>query len=142
MVAVNSSSLLATWQLVTCFNSSGDPPHYILSIQKLNSQVASKITIISFSSEHYFVDLSEGSEYEVTIKAENQYSQSVESSKIGTTLQVNSSSTTEMPTSNTTTTMSSDPLPIIIGGAVGGAILAVACISVIVVIVIVASCKR
>lgn len=140
VIAINSSTLRATWQLVTCFNSSGDLPTYILSIKELNSQYEDTITKPGFCNEHYFVNLSGGLEYKVSIKAVNRYDESNKSFEIVETLKTNG--TDKPPPSSTTMSTAEDALPIIIGGAVGGAILAIACISVIVIIVIVVSCIR
>ena len=140
MVAINSSTLLATWQLVNCFNSSGELPKYLLFIEELNSQFTKMVTKPWFLDEHYFVDLNKGSEYIVTIRAVNQFNQSDESIMFESTPKANG--TDPIPATTPTILTTEDALPIIIGGAVGGAVLAIICIGVIVIVVIIASCRR
>ena len=76
VVAVNSSSIRVTWELVNCFNSSGDPPEYHLTVVKINGDFSESIIKPKFSTEHYFTQLEEHAQYKVSISAVNIFNES------------------------------------------------------------------
>ena len=134
VVAVNSSSIRVTWELVDCFNSSGEPPEYHLIVAKINGDFSESITKPKFSTEHYFTQLEEHTQYNVSISAVNIFNKSQIHFVIVTT--PNWNGTAHPPTNNTTETTQTDIWPAIIGGAVGGAVLLIVCVIAVIILII------
>ena len=138
VVAVNSSSIRVTWELVDCFNSSGEPPEYHLIVAKINGDFSESITKPKFSTEHYFTQLEEHAQYEVFISAVNIFnkSQTCSVTVAVTTHEPDRNSTVQPPTNSTSEPTPTDILPPIIGGAVGGAVLLAVCVIAVIIMTI------
>ena len=139
---VNSSLIRVTWDLVDCFNSSGEPPEYHLTVVKINGDFSKSITKPKFSTEHYFTQLEERTQYKVSISAVNIFNESQTCSVTVTTPKANRTDTDQTPTNNTTGTTQIDILPAIIGGAVGGAVLLVVCVIAVIILIIAVYCTK
>ena len=139
VVAVNSSSIRVTWEIVDCFDSSGEPPEYYLTVVKINGDFSESIIKPKFSTEHYFTQLEEHAQYKVFISAVNIFNESQICSVIVTTLKPNRTGTVQPPINNTTKPMPADIWPAIIGAVSGSVLLAVCVIAVI--IFTIAACR-
>ena len=125
---INSTALLATWQLVDCFDSSGESPGYILRIEEeLNGAFMYLMTVQvePFTENYTFTGLDGETYYMITINAKNGYGEGLQAGVM--TILTPDENTTSMPPSNATATNSTEPeLPvttIIIGSAVGGGLI-------------------
>ena len=142
VVDVNSSSIRVMWELVDCFNSSSEPPEYHLIVSKINGDFSESITKPKFSTEHYFTQLEERTQYNVSISAMNIFNESQIHFVIVTTPNRPRNGTAPPPTNNTTEPTPTNILSAIIGGAVGGAVLLVVCVIAVIILTIAVYCTK
>lgn len=71
VVAINSSAINVSWTPISCCNSSGEEPQYLLSLISKTTSLTENVTMTSNNKTHIFSELKPNTEYSVTIAAFN-----------------------------------------------------------------------
>ena len=71
VVAINSSAINVSWTPITCCNSSGEEPQYLLSLISETTSLTTDVNITSNNTTYIFSELKPNTEYTVTIAAFN-----------------------------------------------------------------------